>query len=96
MDRIYLDHASSMPVDPRVLEFSIPYLGDEYGNPSSLHSSGLAARRALEEARQKVAELINAENEKCIVFTSGATEANNLAVMGRNSTRGPFLWDSSS
>ena len=82
MDRIYLDHASSMPMDPRVLEFSIPFLGDGYGNPSSLHSSGLAARGAMEEARQKVAGLINAENEKCIVFTGGATEANNLAVKG--------------
>ena len=65
-----------------MLEFSLPYLGYGYGNPSSLHSPGLAARGALEEARQKVAELINAESEKCIVFTSGATEANNLAVKG--------------
>jgi cysteine desulfurase len=91
MDRIYLDHVSAMPVDPRVLAFAEKYLKDEYGNPSSLHSAGLTASRAIEEARKKVAELINAENETCIVFTSCATEANNLAIKGtalRNVTKG--------
>ncbi len=82
MDRIYLDHVSAMPVDPRVLEFARPYLKENFGNPSSLHSAGLEAKRAIEEARAKVAQLINAEKETCLVFTSGATEANNLAIRG--------------
>jgi len=80
-----------MPVDPRVVEFAEPYLMESSGNPSSLHSVGLRAKRALEEAREKVAELINAEEPKCIIFTSGATEANNLAIKGtalRNAVRG--------
>ena len=83
MRRIYLDHASAMPVDPRVLEFAERYLKDDYfGNPSSLYSVGLEAKRAIEDARKKVAELINAENETRIVFTGGATESNNLAIKG--------------
>jgi cysteine desulfurase len=82
MEKIYLDHASSMPVDSRVLEFAQPYLTDEFGNPSSLHSVGLEAKRAIENARKKIAKLINAENETCIVFTGGATESNNLAIKG--------------
>jgi cysteine desulfurase len=82
MKRIYLDHASSMPVDPRVITFASSYLGEMHGNPSSLHSVGLAAKQAVEDARNKVATLINAENENTIIFTGGATEANNLAVRG--------------
>lgn len=91
MSRIYLDHASSMPVDPRVVEFATPYLVTRHGNPSSLHSVGLEAKRAVEDARGKIAKLINAENEATILFTSSATEANNLAVKGtalRNITMG--------
>jgi cysteine desulfurase len=82
MPHIYLDHASSMPVDPRVLTFAQPYLTTSHGNPSSLHSVGLGAKRAVEEARSKIAAFINAENENTILFTGGATEANNLAVKG--------------
>ncbi|MCJ2669130.1 MAG: cysteine desulfurase [Candidatus Thermoplasmatota archaeon] len=82
MERIFLDHASVTPVDARVLKFAEPYLAGGYGNPSSLHSVGLEARRAIEDARTKVAALINAEKEKTILFTSGATEANNLAIKG--------------
>lgn len=82
MDGIYLDHVSAMPVDPRVLAFAESYLKDSFGNPSSLHSAGLTTGRAIEDARKKVAELINAENETCIIFTSCATEANNLAIKG--------------
>lgn len=82
MNGIYLDHVSAMPVDPRVLAFAQEYLKDKYGNPSSLHSAGLTAGRAVEEARKKVAELINAEKETCIVFTGCATESNNLAIKG--------------
>ena len=82
MEKIYLDHASAMPVDPRVLDFAEKYLREILGNPSSLHSAGLEAKKAVEDARKRVAELINAENETCIIFTSGATEANNLAIKG--------------
>jgi cysteine desulfurase len=82
MARIYLDHASSMPVDDRVLEFAKPYLGSSHGNPSSLHSVGLEVKRAMEDARKNIADLIHAENESTIIFTGSATEANNLAVKG--------------
>jgi cysteine desulfurase len=82
MENIYLDHISSRPIDPGVLEFAKRFLEHDYGNPSSLHSLGLEAKRALEEARAKVAELINGENEKTIIFTGSATEANNLAIKG--------------
>jgi cysteine desulfurase len=91
MTRIYLDHASSMPVDSRVFEFAKPYLMESWGNPSSLHSVGLEAKRAVEESRRKIAEFIHAENESTILFTGSATEANNLAVKGtalRNITQG--------
>ena len=94
MEQIYLDHASSMPVDPRVFEYAKRFLMIDFGNPSSLHSSGLEARSALEDARVSLGELINAENEKCIIFTSGATEANNLAIKGtalRNPGKGKRL-----
>jgi cysteine desulfurase len=82
MERIYLDHISSKPIDSRVLEFAERFLTADYGNPSSLHSLGLEAKRVLEDARGKVAELINAEKETTIVFTTSATEANNLAIRG--------------
>jgi cysteine desulfurase len=94
MKKIYLDHASAMPVDLRVLAFAEPYLIEDFGNPSSQHSAGARAGKAVEEARSKVAELINAEKETCIIFTSGATEANNLAVKGtalRNQGKGKKL-----
>ena len=82
MGRIYLDHASAMPIDSRVLDYSKPYLIEGFGNPSSLYSFGLKAKSAIEDARKKIAEFINAENEKSIIFTSCATESNNLAVKG--------------
>lgn len=91
MSRIYLDHASSMPVDSRVIEFAQPYLNMSHGNPSSLHSVGLEAKRVVEESRTKIAEFIHAENESTIIFTGSATEANNLAIRGtalRNITQG--------
>ncbi len=98
MSRIYLDHASSMPVDSRVFEFAKPYLMTSHGNPSSLHSVGLEAKRAVEESRSKIAEFIHAENENTVIFTGGATEANNLAVKGtalRNITQGKAVVASS-
>jgi cysteine desulfurase len=82
MDKIYLDHASSMPIDSKVLAFAKEYLETTMGNPSSLHSAGLDAKRIMEEARSKLAELINAESEETIIFTGSATEANNLAIRG--------------
>ncbi len=91
MEKVYLDHVSAMPVEPRVLAFAQRYVKEEFGNPSSLHSAGLIGRAAVEEARKKVAELVNAEKETCIVFTSCATEANNLAIKGtalRNAGKG--------
>lgn len=95
---IYLDYQSSSPVDPRVHEFSQRYLSCDFGNPSALHSRGLAARAALEDARIKVAELINAEGPESIIFTGSATEANNLAIRGaalRSAAKGKKLLASS-
>jgi cysteine desulfurase len=81
MERIYLDHASSMPVDPRAFEFAKPFLLDS-GNPSSLYEFGQEAKDAIEKSRSKVVDLINAENEKTIIFTGSATESNNIAIRG--------------
>ncbi|NIM91839.1 MAG: aminotransferase class V-fold PLP-dependent enzyme [Candidatus Aminicenantes bacterium] len=91
MNRIYLDHASAMPVDPRVLKFAEKYLQDVFGNPSTLHSVGGEAKQVIDEAREKIATLINAEDANSIIFTSGATESNNLAIKGtalKNIVRG--------
>jgi cysteine desulfurase len=82
MERIYLDHAAAMPVDPRVLAFAERYLKADFGNPFALYSVGLDAKRAVEEARKNVAELINAEKASNIIFTGSATESNNLAIKG--------------
>jgi len=80
--RIYMDYAASTPVDPRVREAMEPYFTEVYGNPSSLHSEGQRAAMALEEAREKVASLVAAPKPRNIIFTSGATEATNLAIKG--------------
>lgn len=80
--RIYLDHAATTPMDPHVKEAMLPYLGDElFGNPSSLHYWGRQARKAMEQARETVAACLGAQPSE-IIFTSGATEADNLAVFG--------------
>jgi cysteine desulfurase len=79
---IYLDNQSSTRVDPRVLEAMLPYFSEEFGNPhSTSHPYGHAAAKAVERARAELAELIHADPRE-IVFTSGATEANNLAIKG--------------
>jgi cysteine desulfurase len=79
---IYFDHNATAPLDPRVLEAMLPYLGDPaYGNPSSVHRYGRAARQALDTARAQVASLVGAEVSQ-LTFTSGGTEANNLALKG--------------
>lgn len=82
MKQVYMDYGSASPVDERVMEAMIPFFEKEIGNPSSLHSQGRKARRELENARISVAKLIGAPNPKSIIFTSGATESNNLALRG--------------
>ncbi len=79
--RIYLDNSATTPIDPRVLEAMLPYLKGKFGNPSSIHFFGQEARAALDKARHQVAALINSRPNE-IVFTSGGTESNNLAIRG--------------
>ena len=81
MKKIYLDNNATTPLHPEVLEAMLPGLRENYGNPSSIHSFGRSARVQLDEAREKVAGLINAHSSE-IIFTSGGTEANNLALLG--------------
>src|SRR5919106_4343354 len=78
---IYLDHAASSPLRHQVLERMLPYLAEHGGNPSSLHASGRRARQGVDEAREAIAGLIGAQPRE-IVFTSGGTEADNLAIKG--------------
>ncbi len=82
MRKVYVDHASASPLDARVFEAMKPYFDIEIGNPSSLHTSGRKAKRALEAARISVARLIGASSSNSIIFTSCATESNNLALRG--------------
>jgi cysteine desulfurase len=81
MTRIYLDHNATTPVDPGVLQAMLPYLRDDFGNPSSAHTLGVRARDAVETARANVAALIGATPDE-IIFTSGGTEASNIAIRG--------------
>ena len=79
---VYLDHAATTPVRPEVLDAMLPYLRDEaFGNPSSAHRFGRAARAGIEEAKGRVARAVDAEPNQ-VIFTSGGTEADNLAVIG--------------
>jgi cysteine desulfurase len=84
---LYLDHAATTPVRPEVQAAMEPFLTERFGNPSSAHGPGRAARAALEDARERVAAAIGAEPAE-IVFTGGGTEADNLAVLGRWRTTG--------
>lgn len=81
MERIYFDHAATSPVHPQVVEAMIPYMTTYFGNPSSIHSFGRESRRALDEARETIAKTIGAKGNE-IIFTSGGTEADNLALVG--------------
>jgi cysteine desulfurase len=79
--RVYVDHSATTPADSRVVEAMLPYLTDRFGNASSVHSFGQEARAAVDRARRQVASLINARSNE-VVFVSGGTEANNLAIRG--------------
>ena len=79
---VYLDHQAAKPVDVRVISEMTIYLNQKFANPSSLHCEGDEATDALVEYRRKVAEFINAPDPSSIIFTSGATESNNLALIG--------------
>lgn len=90
---IYLDYQSAKPVDPRVIQAMQPYFYKKFGNPSSLHTTGDDATEALENARVIIADFIGAQVKE-IIFTSGATEANNLAIIGyvmRNRSKGNHI-----
>ena len=93
----YFDYASAKPVDERVVEAMFPYMTEHFGNPSSVHSMGFKAREVIEESREKISELINGGGGD-IIFTSGATESNNLALIGyvmRNARKGKHILVSS-
>lgn len=78
--RIYLDNAASTPLDPKVLESMLPYMTDQFGNPSSIHSEGRKMRSAIEKSRKKVADVLHVSPAE-IFFTSGGTESDNTAII---------------
>ena len=93
MNRIYMDHSATTPMAPEVLEAMMPFFREKYGNASSLHSFGREAREALEASRDKAAALVGAEPEE-IIFTSGGTESDNIALKGvayRNKGKGRHI-----
>jgi cysteine desulfurase len=81
MEKIYLDHSATTPLDTDVVEAMLPFYGTNFGNPSSIHSAGQMAKAAIDEARQQVADLLNAHPDE-IIFTASGTEADNMAVIG--------------
>src|SRR3972149_308445 len=94
MRSVYLDYASTTPMDPRVLEAMHPFHRERFGNPSSVHAFGQSARQAVDEVRESIARAIGARDAEEIVFTSGATEADNFALIGAayaNEGRGRHL-----
>ena len=96
--RIYMDYSAGKPVDPRVTDAMLPFFTSSFGNPSSVHTLGQEAKQALQNSREVISKLINSETPEAIVFTSGATESNNLAIRGiagRNKSRGNKILTSS-
>ncbi|MDJ1421364.1 MAG: cysteine desulfurase NifS [Candidatus Methanoperedens sp.] len=97
MKQVYMDHSATTAVDPEVTEAMLPYFSERFGNPSSLYTIGRQSRRAIEEARQKVADLIGAKKEE-IIFTGSGTESDNLAIKGtvyKNRKKGDHIITSS-
>ncbi len=78
----YLDHAATTPAAPEVIEKMLPYFAESYGNPSALYPMGLKAKKAVRDAKKQVADLMHADSEKEIIFTSGGTEADNWVLRG--------------
>src|SRR3989304_238543 len=85
--RVYLDHNASTPVHPEVVEAMLPYFGERFGNPSSVHAFGREAREGVAMARGRVAGVLRVSPDE-IVFTSGGTESDNLAIKGVAAARG--------
>jgi cysteine desulfurase len=97
MQSIYLDNAATTPTDKSVIEEMLPYMSEKFGNPSSFHSWGQEAQKAVEKARRDISLIIGADPSE-IVFTSGGTESNNFAIKGiayQNKTRGDHIITSS-
>ncbi|MDD5472700.1 MAG: cysteine desulfurase NifS [Candidatus Methanoperedens sp.] len=95
--QVYMDHSATTAVDPAVREAMLPYFSEKFGNPSSLYTIGRQARKAIEESRQKVADLIGAKKEE-IIFTGSGTESDNLAIKGiafKNRKKGDHIITSS-
>ncbi|MBQ7519488.1 MAG: aminotransferase class V-fold PLP-dependent enzyme, partial [Clostridia bacterium] len=93
MNRIYMDNAATTAVSPAVLDKMLPFFTNIYGNASSIHGTGRDARKALEEARRKVAEVLNCKPNE-VYFTSGGSESDNWAIKGAafaGRTRGNHL-----
>jgi cysteine desulfurase len=87
-DPIYLDHNATTPLAPEVLDAMLPFLRGGYGNPSSEHALGRRAHQAVENGRQQVASLIGAAPDE-VIFTSGGTESNNIAIRGTAADAAP-------
>jgi cysteine desulfurase len=87
---VYLDHNATTPLDPAVREAMLPWLGERFGNASSRHEYGRAARKAIDEARAQVAVAVNAHSTE-VIFTSGGSEANNLFIKGAAASMKPGL-----
>lgn len=93
MKQVYLDHAATTPLDPRVYEVMDPYLKGRYGNPSSFHSVGKQVKDDFDQTRSQVAKILGARTEE-IIFTSGGTESDNLALLGfarKNKDKGKHI-----
>ena len=81
MEPIYLDYNATTPIDPQVAQAMLPYIHQHYGNPSSSHTIGVAAKKGVDHAREQLAEMLGSQVEE-VVFTSGGTKSNNYAIKG--------------